>query len=266
MILTVDIGNSRIKFAVWKNDEIVERAAEAYEGHLGEVFGRLKSRIRALSDVFPERVFALCVAGDVVSQQFDDWVRSNWRLTVEYLKTEKRYKKIINAYQDPASHGVDRWAALIAASEDCPGESVCVICSGTAITFDLLKSDGQHLGGYILPSYNSMHAALISDTADIKSDQNDVLIQQRVPDNTDDAVNQGITLLLQSGIRALCLRASQELGDNMRIILTGGSARSILRYPDLLPMEHAPDLIMQGLYEVMSRPRIMEQPRAVSED
>ena len=114
-----------------------------------------------------------------------------------------------HGYLDPAEHGADRWAAIVAANYLYPDVPLCVIGAGTAITVDFLKQDGQHLGGYILPSYISMHAALTSDAANISSVLSglvagDVALDKGVPDNTDDAVIQGVHRLLQAGIHDFC--------------------------------------------------------------
>jgi type III pantothenate kinase len=255
MILSVDIGNSRIKWALWRADQITVRGVAAYEGKkLADVFDQLFSDLEK-----PLHVFAVSVAANEVSQGLTDWVKQHWQKNVEYLKTEKQYKNIINAYHDPGQHGADRWAAIIAGFQSFPGNAVCVINAGTAITFDLINKNGQHLGGYILPSYVTMHAALLGDTANVASTLNAKFNQSKcsaskigvIPDNTNDAVNQGLHKLLQAGIRELCQFAQKTMGEPMQIIITGGFAEVILSYPDMPAMHHMPDLVMRGLYSIM---------------
>ncbi len=253
MILTVDIGNSRIKWALWQADEITARGVEAYaQDKLAEIFDKLFSAVESIPGKRPLRVFAACVAGEKVSSLLSEWVTLRWELDVEYLKTEKQFGNIINAYADPAQHGVDRWAGVVASHLGFPGFSVCVISAGTAITFDLVNKTGLHLGGYILPSYASMHAALLADTANVSSEFNAQFYQDSVPDNTSDAVNQGLHRLIQAGIRELCQFARDKMDQPMQIIITGGFAEAILDYPDMPAMQHEPDLVMQGLYDIMT--------------
>lgn len=247
MILTVDIGNSRIKWALWRANNIVARDVSAYAvGKSVDTFDKLFSPLEK-----PARIFAVCVAGDDLSQALSEWIKQRWQLNVEYLKTQKQFNNIINAYEDPGQHGVDRWAAVVAGHQSYPHSSVCVINAGTAITFDFINKNGQHLGGYILPSYVSMHAALMADTANVESTYNMQLYKHNIPDNTNDAVNQGLHKLLQAGIRELCQLAGNEMDDPVQIILTGGFSEVILDYPDMPAMIHKPDLVMQGLYEIM---------------
>lgn len=249
MILTVDIGNSRIKWALWQTEKIVARGVAAYDKD--DAMDSVDKLLSVLEK--PSRVVTVCVAGKKVRYALDKWVKQCWQLDVEYLKTQKQYKNIINGYQDPGQHGADRWAAVVAAHQSFPDSSVCVISAGTATTFDLVDKNGQHLGGYILPSYASMHAALLVDTVDVLSIANVQSDQHNIPDNTDDAVNQGLHMLLQAGIRELCQFSRDSMDESMQIILTGGFAETILAYPDMPAMHHKPDLIMQGLYNIMNQ-------------
>jgi len=252
MILTVDIGNSRIKWAQWQAEVIVARGVAAYQtDKIRSAFDQLFLAVEQ-----PSQVFAVCVAGEAARKALSDWVRRHWQLDVQYLKTEKQYQGIVNAYQEPERHGADRWAAVIAASQSFPDTAVCVISAGTAITFDLVDNTGRHLGGYILPSYVTMHAALLGDTANVASTLNarfDLNNNKNIPDNTDDAVNAGLHKLLQAGIRELCRFAQESLGGSMQIIITGGFAKTILGYPNMPAMHHKPDLVMQGVYSVMKQ-------------
>jgi len=256
MILTVDIGNSRIKCAQWQAEVIVARGVVAYSAdNVMAAFDQLFSSAVSVKDL-PSQVFAVCVAAEEVKQALSDWISQHWGLDVQYLKTEKRYQNIINAYDKPELYGADRWAAIIAGAQCFPGSAVIVISAGTAITFDLIDKNGQHLGGYILPSYVTMHAALMTDTANVVSSVNVQFNQGRnskIPDNTDDAVNEGLHRLLQAGIRELCSFAQKSVAAPMQIILTGGFAQTILSYPDMPVMHHRPDLVMQGLYNVMKQ-------------
>ncbi len=254
MILTVDIGNSRIKWASWQEGIIIARGVTACGvDKRRQTFDKLFSVIGKLSQEKPSYVFAVCVAGDEMSRELSEWVKQNWQLDVEYLNTEKQFKNIINAYENPERHGADRWAAVVAAYQSCPGFSVCVINAGTAITFDLINKNGQHLGGYILPSYVTMHKALLADTANVKSVFNAPFYENSVPDNTNDAVNQGLHILLRAGIREICQFAKQKMDSPMQIIISGGFAKTILDYPDMPGMIHQPDLVMQGLFEIMKQ-------------
>ncbi len=86
MILTIDVGNSRIKWAFWQGDKIIERGAVAYLKNCP--FESLE-KIYSTSDMFAatvSRVLAVCVAEDDVSDALNDWSMQHWGVSVEYLK------------------------------------------------------------------------------------------------------------------------------------------------------------------------------------
>jgi type III pantothenate kinase len=252
VILTVDIGNSRVKWASWENEKIIARGVAPYAlEEIPETFDELFSTLKKIGSEKPSSVYAVCVAGEAMAQALSDWVTRQWQLEVGYLETQKQFKNIINVYEKPEQHGVDRWAAVVASHQANPGYSVCVISAGTAITVDLINKSGQHLGGYILPSFMTMHAALLADTANVESTSCMQFHKNSVPDNTSDAVNQGLHKMLQAGIRDLCQFAKNRMDNPMRIVLTGGFAETILDYPDMPAMLHKPDLVMDGLYGIM---------------
>ena len=272
MIVTVDIGNSRIKCAQWAEGDIISRSAVSYGSCAGS-----DERFEAFDHLFasvpePQRVLAVCVGRGEMRQSLTDWVRKAWRLEVEFLSSSHNYGDIVNAYADPTKYGADRWAAVVAARQTEPGYPLCVISAGTAITFDLVEKDGRHLGGYILPSYASMRSALLSDTADLASFagmdaqavESDPHIKhhapvaepltEAVPADTATAIEQGIHHMIQAGLREICELAQARLGSEMKIIVTGGFATTLLNYPSIPEMLHEPDLVMRGLYSILMRP------------
>ena len=70
MILTVDIGNSRIKWALWRSEKIVDRGVAQYKkDKLVTGFDQLFSVLEK-----PYRVFAICVAGEQMQRSLSEWV------------------------------------------------------------------------------------------------------------------------------------------------------------------------------------------------
>ncbi|HEB82185.1 MAG TPA: type III pantothenate kinase [Gammaproteobacteria bacterium] len=282
MILTIDAGNSRIKWALWQNDVITESGAALYNR---------ASVSRSLEKVFdsvsrPDHVYAVSVAGEAVSRAISDEVARRWQLPTGFLKTQDHYREVRQAYPEPSQHGADRWAAVVAAHYMFPRAGLCVIGAGTAITLDFIEAGGRHRGGYILPSPASMWRALTADTANVVSEAEPVVgitdsgnpVLQRIPDNTRDGVSAGIQLAVLAGIREMCRNGlaetcagSSQTGDSndeadraieKKIIISGGLAQSMQQYeshwregwPDMPEIIYCPDIVMQGLYRIMTQP------------
>ena len=62
--------------------------------------------------------------------------------------------------------GVDRWLSILAARAQSHEACIVVDC-GSAITVDLITSQGEHLGGYIAPGLRLMREALSTKTTAI---------------------------------------------------------------------------------------------------
>ena len=237
-MLTVDIGNTHIKWAVWEGDGIVRSGCSAYSRQAPEV------AFDCWAGMQPQkRVIVACVAGDVVELALQQWLRNHWSIDAEFLRTRAEQAGVVNAYADPSQHGVDRWAALLAAHA-LYRQPACIIDAGTAVTIDLVDADGKHLGGRILPGLAMMRDALLKGTAQIRHADGEVVA---FADNTADAVSSGTLHLLQAGLTEIFNSAGQCLGSNMIIIITGGMSELIRSLPGLPAMLHEPDLVLQGL-------------------
>jgi type III pantothenate kinase len=262
MILTIDIGNSRIKWAQWLAEVIIARGVAAYdESASADDIGQL------LAVDKPTSVYALCVGNDRMRSMLSDWVSNNWQLDVRFLETQKRFRQVENAYLQPENHGADRWAAVVAAHHLFPRQPVCVINAGTATTVDYVDQQGRHLGGYILPSFYMMYQALTQGTAKLGVPAYDQLptadtgMEKKAdessgedapfPRDTLPAITEGLHRFIKSGLGDICRQAFEKLGDTCQVVLTGGAAKTILAYPDMPEMAHKPDLVMQGLYMIM---------------
>ena len=91
-------------------------------------------------------------------------------MAVRYLAKAKlglESGSVRNGYEDIAQLGVDRWAAIVGAYTHF-GSAVCIVDAGTAVTVDLVRDGGRHLGGLIVPGLQLMRSSLEQDTEDIE--------------------------------------------------------------------------------------------------
>ncbi|HHW4679192.1 MAG TPA: type III pantothenate kinase [Xylella sp.] len=143
------------------------------------------------------------------------------------------------AYARPERLGVDRFLALLGSH----GEGdVLVVGVGTALTIDLLASNGCHLGGRISASPTLMREALHARTAQLPLHGGCYL---EFADDTDDALVSGCDGAAVALIeRSLC-EARQRVGKSVRLLLHGGGAPSLL--PWFGDAVHRPALVLDGL-------------------
>ena len=244
-MLTIDIGNTYIKWAVWNDACIVQTGSCEYSKQAPENAFVMWNDMQA-----EKRVMVSCVAGESVEQALSRWTQLHWSIAPEFLRSTAKRGGVINAYADPGQYGVDRWAALLGAHSlyEVP---VCIIDAGTAITVDLLDAGGVHHGGRILPGLQMMREALLKGAAGIHQADGE---PTAFANNTADAVSSGTLHMLQAALIEICSSAGQCLGNNMKIIITGGMSEQIMSLPGMPGMLHEPDLVMKGLYAAAEIP------------
>lgn len=207
MILDIDVGNTRIK---WRQSTAMQDIRAAHRGDDWQARLALLPR--------PERVRAACVAGEAVCGELTSWCEHHWSLKVEFASSVATCAGVTNGYDEPARLGVDRWLAMLAAFHRFGGE-LCIVQAGTAITIDIISSDGHHAGGYILPGLQLMRDVLWERTGQVRWDG--ALSEQFQPGrNTREAVNGGVFLAAVGAVDAVMGRTSPEA----RLVCAGGDA------------------------------------------
>ena len=164
MMLLVDIGNSRVKWASVRS----RPAGSAERGGLLRLDdGRLATRAvrrRPASTACSWRASPARRAPRCSPRRHDSRPASP-------LHSSPRAREaagVRNAYPEPRLLGVDRWLAAIAAYRLARG-ACCVADIGTAATLDGVAGDGQHLGGFIVPGPELMMRSLWRGTSDLAS-------------------------------------------------------------------------------------------------
>lgn len=235
MKLLVDIGNTRLKWAL--ADAGALKAGEAMDYRLPEFAEKLA---QAWTNI--ECPHQLVIASVAATAVFNVVTQIFCRLCpdsdVFVVQSSAHALGVHNAYQQPERLGVDRWLAMIAAHRHYPG-NVCIIDCGTAITVDVLKSDGRHLGGLICPGLMTMRKSLVSDAAALEFD--DSIATLEVASNTQAAIANGI-LMAATGLISATL---QRLREDCRLLVTGGDAKLLAAEFPLAIVDE--DLVFKGL-------------------
>lgn len=242
MILTIDIGNSRIKWALWQNGNMQTPAAIDY----------CRDTLSALLDanwqsmVPPTMVMLACVAGTEVEQAVQHWLQQRWQLQARVLRSSQQFADLKHGYAQTQDHGVDRWAAMIAARV-LYQTPVCVISCGTATTVDIIAASGQHLGGQIMPGGELMISAVQARAPG--------LAQHAIPESlpaghfanaSGAALKLGVMHMLAAGLDRACDEARALLGADMKILISGGGATAIMPLMKNSTIQQ-PHLVLQGL-------------------
>ncbi len=242
--LLFDIGNTRLKWGLLKDNRIVRSGSIGHDKLKSQGFATLTTRLPANVD----HVLASNVAGTAFATRLSGVIGIHCGADVHFARSEKEAYGVRNAYRQPRRLGVDRWVALIGARAEI-SSAVCVVDAGTALTIDAMDRTGQHLGGQIIPGVSLLSAALSRETSGIPSSTGtggDAEFGMGIfAGNTGDAVKNG-TLSAVCGAIERAIRAMRAAGMRPKIVLTGGSASRILKQLDGKIL-HRPHLVLQGL-------------------
>ena len=242
MILLVDLGNSRVKWASLDGAVRSPAQAAAWSGWSADDW---RSNLFGARCV--ERVVACSVAPAAAVAALRDAARRQCGVEVEFFVAVPQSAGVVNGYEQPAQLGADRWAAVIGAFHDRAVDT-CVVNVGTALTIDVVTMTGRHLGGLIVPGLELMVDALHVRTGDLaqRSAASPARTRTSLATDTRSAIENGCELALASLVDRECARLTRELGHAPRLLLSGGGADRVRAWLET-PSEHVPDLVLRGL-------------------
>lgn len=252
MILLVDAGNTRIKWA-GLHGAVLQSGPAVLRRDGAQDVDALATAWAALP--VPQRLLVASVAGPDFSARVEAWARKFWGIEPEFVSARARAFGIANAYSEPQRLGVDRWLALVAARRLVAG-AVCVVDCGTALTVDVLAQDGEHLGGLIIPGLGLMRRALLEKTAGIEAALIAAPSREEVSllaKDTRSGVMGGTLYAAVAVIDRIVHDVTEALGVELTCVLTGGDAEAVR---SLLPAAflHEPELVLKGLAVVAEAP------------
>ena len=237
--LLVDLGNSRLKWAVLANGAIGAATAAAHAG--ADIGPGVLSAWERLPP--PARVLVGSVAGVGRDDQLRALCQRLWACEPRFVRAGARAAGVVSGYLSPEQLGVDRWLGLLAAHADGRG-AACVVDCGTAVTIDVIDDVGRHRGGLILPGLQLMRDALLARTRipPITAPQPRLALGR----DTGAAVVNGALVAVVGAVRETLARAS-GLGDTaVRLVVAGGDAAALAAALDE-PVELRPHLVLEGL-------------------
>jgi type III pantothenate kinase len=271
-VLLLDSGNSRLKWALAR--EPYTRAAPFVARGVLELSAVRRSS-RALAQVLRAgtadagaitdaalRIYACNVAGAQVERQVRAAARRAGLPAPLFVRSAAAAGGVRNGYAEAWRLGADRWAALIGAHHEYPGQALCLVGIGSALTIDLLTAQGRHLGGSIIPGPQMMIESLLRNTAGIRRRaalpapllRRSLVATPAGQPRADALFAQDTRAALLAGARHACAalieRAAADgrarLGRSVRLIIGGGAAESIT------PLVHPAcrrddDLVLRGL-------------------
>ena len=254
MILAVDIGNTNIVIGCIEGERIlfVERLyTDATKSELEyaisfknvlEIYGIDRSRLKGgiVSSVVPPVTATLRNAAEKVTGR-------------EILVVGPGVKTGLDIRIDnPAQLGSDLAVGAVAAIEEYPCPLV-IVDMGTATAFTVVNEKRQVIGGMLMPGVGVALDSLIGKTSQLPKISLEPP-RRFIGSNTVDCMKSGVLYGNAACVDGIISRIREELGREVRVVATGGMAKSIIPYcREKIVIDDA--LLLKGLRLIYERNR-----------
>ena len=246
MLLAIDIGNTDTTLGVFDGEEL--RAT----WHMATVIHRMTDEYAALipnllhhqgldkSDI---KEAALCSVVPPLITTFRELFQRYFH--VSPLVVGAGVKTGVRIHMDnPREVGADR-IVNAAAAHHLYGGPIIITDLGTATTFDTVSKEGDYLGGAIAPGIVTAAEALFTQAAMLPRVEL-VHPKQVIGINTIAAMQSGIVFGYVGLVEGIVARIQQELGEQTKVVATGGWAELIARETAVIDVVN-PNLTLIGL-------------------
>ena len=215
MNLTIDVGNTRVKAAVFEKDKLVELI----------VFDKTKI-LSEIKKILKKYVISNGIMSNVASISDSKLKKLQNLVQIDVISSSTKVP-FDNFYKTPKTLGVDRIALVAGAVNQFYGKNVLVIDAGTCITFDFVNSKGRYLGGAISPGVQMRFNSLNHFTANLplleKEEVNDFIGK-----NTKESINSGIVNGVIQEIDGVINQYKKKYLD-LTVVLTGGDTNFLAK-------------------------------------
>ena len=229
--ITLDEGNTSVKLALFDNDTLV-------------------SKYNNIDLNFVIKLLPKCdrlILSTVKNKSNFKTLFSNKNFVLLNNSTPLPIKIL---YKSPTSLGNDRIALAVGAITNFPNKNVLVIDAGTCITYDLINSRKEYLGGSISPGIQMRYNALHQFTSQLPLLESvDTAMLTGV--NTEESIHSGIINGVFVEIDGIIQRYTNQYPD-IKVIVTGGNAKFFDKGLKNTIFASEENIVAIGLYEIMN--------------
>ncbi len=208
MNLVLDIGNTRIKAALFERDVLKETG----------VFDSVNSF--HASALFEKQAVAHCIIGSVVNE-VESFIMSLQKKCPVLVFSSDTPTPLKNLYRSAHTLGSDRLAAAVGGNTLFPNEHVLVIDAGTCIKYNFVNSNNEYIGGAIAPGLEMRLKALHTFTSRLPLLKVDEDYNTLVGTNSVESILSGA----QGGAVAEmegCIALYRQQYPDIKVVITGG--------------------------------------------
>jgi type III pantothenate kinase len=231
MLLVVDVGNTQTHFGVVRaHTELAEhwRFATVRQSTSDQLGAALSNLLALRGFTFAD--IDASIVSSTVPQLSEQWTAMAERyLGHRILVVGPSIRTGMPIRIDnPREVGADRLVNAVAAY-DRVRDGCIVVDFGTAITYDAVSPEGEYLGGIISPGAEISIEALTERAAKLPRVE---LAEPRslIGKSTVDAIRSGIVYGFAGQVDGIVRRMREELGQDTKVIATGGLAGALVPF------------------------------------
>lgn len=238
-MILLDCGNSQVKAQFHDAGRLGASFSCSY---IGDWCAQLRHWMQGLT---ARQCFFSSVLDSARQVQLDACLTRQFDTAVTRFTSQAQALGITNGYLEPARLGDDRWMALLAAAGIVDGDCL-VIDAGSAITLDLLRADGRHLGGTILPGFNTSNDDFKRIFSHIDFDHAAIAQKDSPGCSTEAAIHIDYDHHSTETLPALVNRWTEIFTGEADVLLAGGDAFRVQRLLERRA-RIVPDLVFRGI-------------------
>jgi type III pantothenate kinase len=224
MILVFDVGNTNIVLGVYKDRELVASWRLSTDRHrTSDEFGVMLKELFGIAGLEMKSIHAMVISTVVppLTYTLERMCRKYFNIDPLVVGPGIRTGLSVK-YENPREVGADRIVNAVAGIEKY-GTPWIIVDFGTATTFCAINSRGEYLGGAIAPGIGISTEALFARAAKLPR----VEIAKPpaiIGRNTVNSMQAGIFYGFVGQVDEIARRMKKELGEDTRVIATGGLA------------------------------------------
>lgn len=215
MNLVIDIGNTKVKAAVFESDTI----------KVAYVFDEVNF-FEELEYILEKHKITQCILSSVKETR-EDYIQKLEKISFFIVLDSSIKVPFKNLYSTPTTLGIDRIALAAAAVSLYPQKNTLIIDAGTCITYDFVNLKSEYLGGAISPGidirYQSLHHYTSKLPKLIKSE-----VHNLIGTSTSEAIHSGVINGVIHEINGIIRQYELDYHD-LTVVLTGGDTKFLFK-------------------------------------
>lgn len=252
MLLTIDVGNTNVVIGCIENGRTVSVSRMSTNPDDLASDCALKMRQSFELDHIDCTAFEGAIMSSVVPQVNSAICEAVKKLTgLDCMVVGAGLKTGINIkLDDPGTLAADLLTGAVGALSKYE-PPIIVVDMGTASTIIAIDREGSYLGGAIVPGVKLSLSALCSGTSLLPS----IAVEapkKCIGTNTIDCMKSGVVFGAASMVDGMIDRMLAELGEDARLVATGGVSKEIIPYCTH-DIAYEPDLILMGLQVIYDK-------------